>query len=204
MNELNKIIGNWIQIIDDQNIKSIEDYSYHTGIIEESSKNHCVKCVAVNKCWFKNEIGKKPETFNYSNINIVDNLTKGILPGLYHPRCHCKESMIFPSSYNDIQLIIPNGKIDWLFKDKSNWIISMGYEPNNKFITSLYEQIKQSYFYGKYAIQTHNNFGVKIRINIDLHGQNDKRNKIYNLISSFTIFPNGKLKCNTLIGGWQK
>ena len=29
---------------------------YDTGVIEETTKNHCVKCVAVNKCCFK-EVG---------------------------------------------------------------------------------------------------------------------------------------------------
>ena len=55
MNELDGVIGNWIQIIDDKNEITIEDYGYETGIIEGTTENHCVKCVAVNKCWFKNE-----------------------------------------------------------------------------------------------------------------------------------------------------
>ena len=52
MNELDGVIGNWIQIIDDKNEITIEDYGYETGIIEGTTENHCVKCVAVNKCWF--------------------------------------------------------------------------------------------------------------------------------------------------------
>ena len=45
---------------------------------------------------------------------------------------------------------------------------------------------------------------VKIKINFDLPGQGSKTGKVYKLKSSFTVFPNGKIKCNTLIGGWQK
>ena len=33
-------------------------------------------------------------------------------------------------------------------------------------------------------------------------GVNEKIGKIYDLKSSFMVFPNGKLKCNTLLGGW--
>lgn len=55
-----------------------------------------------------------------------------------------------------------------------------------------------------YSIQTHTHFGVKIKLNIDLPGYKNKEEKSYKLTSSFMVFPNGKIKCNTLIGGWQK
>lgn len=80
----------------------------------------------------------------------------------------------------------------------------MGYELNEDFIIILKEKIRQSYFYGMYSIQTHTHFGVKIKLNIDLPGYKNKEEKLYKLTSSFMVFPNGKIKCNTLIGGWQK
>lgn len=35
MNVFQKVLGNWIQIIDDQNTLTIENYDYNTGVIEE-------------------------------------------------------------------------------------------------------------------------------------------------------------------------
>ena len=198
------LIGNWIQIIDDQNKKTIEDYGYDTGVIEGTTGNHCVKCVAVNKCWFKSEKGKKPERFIYTGIDIIDAISKGIFPGLYHFSCHCKEVPIEIKNMWDIQLIVPSGKNDWLFLDKSNWINTMGYEPNDDFLNILYDKIKQAYYYGNYEIQNHTNFGVRIKLKVGLEGRGIKTGKIYYLKSSFMVFPNGKLKCNTLIGGWYK
>ena len=61
------ILGNWIQVVDNQNNITIEDYGYDTGVIEGTTKNHCVKCVAVNKCCFKNEENKKPKPFDNRN-----------------------------------------------------------------------------------------------------------------------------------------
>ena len=80
----------------------------------------------------------------------------------------------------------------------------MGYEPNNEFLQLLYNKIKQAYYYGQYEIQKHDNYGVRIKLKITINGYGDKKDKIYDLKSSFMVFPNGKLKCNTLIGGWYK
>ena len=204
MNIFDNLFGNWIKIVDKGNELTIENYEYSTGVIEGTTGNHCVKCVATNQCWFRNEKDKKPEKFNLTGIGIFDGLINGVLPGLYHWRCHCVEYPIEVFEIDKIQLIVPAGKIDWLFTDKGEWVKSMGYELNNLFIDILCKEIKQAYFYGKYIIQSHNNYGVKININVDLNGINDKNGKVYKLISSFTVFPNGKIKCNTLIGGWQK
>ena len=200
MKTLKDLIGNWIKIVDSKNDITIESYDYSTGIIEGTTKNHCVRCVAANQCWFRNEEGKKPEKFNFS---LSDFVSKGLLPGLYHPNCHCEEITIYPS-IDDIDLIIPSGKIGWLFFDKLEWINSMGYCADNKFLEILTGKIKESYFYGNYFIQNHTNYGIKIKINFDLNGGGIKQSRVYKLTSSFTIFPNGKIKCNTLIGGWQK
>lgn len=198
------LIGNWIQIVDEYNSLTVENYAYNTGITEGTTGNHCVKCVAVNQCYFKNEKGKKPEKYDYTGINLVDTLIKGVLPGLYHYRCHCKETPANIENVNDIQLIIPEGKDAWLFFDKSDWIKSLGYEANNDFLEVLYGKIKEAYFYGHYEIQNHTKYGVKIKLRIDIEGRGIKTGRIYHLKSSFMIFPNGKLKCNTLIGGWYK
>ena len=204
MGIFDNVLGNWIQVNDEQNEITIENYGYETGVIEGTTGNHCVKCVAVNKCWFKDEKGKKPEKFNYTGIDFIDAIAKGIIPGLYHYRCHCKEIPVEMENIDDIQLIIPSGKNDWLFLDKSDWINSMGYEPNDNFLSILYGKIKQAYFYGYYEIQNHTNFGVRIKLKISIEGKGIKTGKIYDLKSSFMVFPNGKLKCNTLIGGWYK
>ena len=203
MSIFDNMLGNWIQVVDNENNVTIEDYSYDTGVIEGTTKNHCVKCVAVNKCCFKNEENKKPKPFDITGIDILDSILNGLTPGLYHFRCHCKEIPI-NLNIDDITLIIPDGKIKWLFIDKSEWIKSMGYELNEDFLLILKEKIRQVYFYGKYKIQTHTNFGVKIKLNIDLPRSKNKKERLYKLTSSFMVFPNGKIKCNTLIGGWQK
>ena len=204
MNELDGFIGNWIKIIDDKNEITIEDYGYEIGIIEGTTENHCVKCVAVNKCLFKDENGKKPKQENFTDVDLFEIISKGLWPGLYHFNCHCNEIPTEISSPNDVQLIIPSGKNDWLFQDKSDWINSMGYEPNEQFLETLNKKIRQAYFYGYYEIQNHTKFGVKIKLKISIEGKGIKKGKIYDLKSSFMVFPNGKLKCNTLIGGWYK
>ena len=128
MSVFNNILENWIQVVDNQNNITIEDYGYDTGVIEGTTKNHCVKCVAVNKCCFKNEENKKPKPFDITGIDILDSIMNGIIPGLYHFRCHCKEVPVQINSINEIELIVPEGKIPYLFKSKSGWIKSMGYQ----------------------------------------------------------------------------
>ena len=198
------LLGNWIQIIDDQNEITIENYGYDTGVIEGTTGNHCVKCVAVNKCWFKNEKEKKPERFNYTGIDIIDAMVKGLLPGLYHFRCHCKEVPIDMVSIDSIQLMVLEGKINWLIKDKADWIKSFGYREVNDFINTLLHKTKEAYFYGNYTIVNHTKYGCKINLQVDIPGVNEKTGKVYKVTTNFMIFPNGKLKCNTLLGGWQK
>ena len=53
-------------------------------------------------------------------------------------------------------------------------------------------------------IQNHTNFGVRIKLKVTIEGKGMKIGKTYNLKSSFMVFLNGKIKCNTLIGGWYK
>ena len=47
-------------------------------------------------------------------------------------------------------------------------------------------------------------YGNKINLLIDIQVVNEKFGKNYKIKSSFMVFLYMKLKCNTLIGGWQK
>lgn len=47
------------------------------------------------------------------------------------------------------------------------------------------------------------NHGVKIDLYLTLPGAGIKIGKSYPVKSAFMIFPNGKLKCNTILGGRQ-
>lgn len=203
MSIFDDLLGNWIQIIDEQNEIIIENYGYETGVIQGTTGNHCVKCVAVNKCWFKNEKEKKPEKFNYTGVNIVDTIAKGLFPGLYHYRCHCKEIPIEVDSIESIQLLVSEGKINWLIKDKIDWIKSFGYHDINAFVDTLLHKTQEAYFYGNYIIVNHTKYGCKVNLEVDIPGINEKSGKIYKVKTNYMIFPNGKLKCNTLLGGWQ-
>ena len=57
---------------------------------------------------------------------------------------------------------------------------------------------------GNYAIVNHTKYGCKINLQVDIPGVNEKTGKVYKVTTNYMIFPNGKLKCNTLLGGWQK
>ncbi len=158
---------------------------------------HCVKCIAINQCWFLDEEGKKPEEVNYGIEEIIKNKI-----GLYQYNCHCKKIDIPKPKESDIKLIIHQGKIDWLFKDKSGWIKAMGHEPNNDFLEYLKNQIRTSYTLGKYYIMKIDNHGVAIGIQLIINGAREKSGKTYVLSSGWMVFSNGKLKSNTLIAGW--
>ena len=53
-------------------------------------------------------------------------------------------------------------------------------------------------------IHNHTNYGVKINLFLKIPGKGRKEGIEYRIKSAFMIFPNGKLKCNTFIGGWWK
>ena len=88
------------------------------------------------------------------------------------------------------------------FKDKQDWIRSLGYDNNNEFLMVMYKLIKQAYCDGDYKIKNHDKHGVKIDLYLTLPGAGIKSGKTYPVKSGFMIFPNGKLKCNTFVGGW--
>lgn len=89
----NKVLSKfntWIKINDNKSKWTIEDFPYETGVDEIVTNPHCWKCVTLNQCWFKNEEGKKPKEFDYSDYSLIEvPLSKR---GLYHLNCHCKKS----------------------------------------------------------------------------------------------------------------
>lgn len=189
----------WFKVEDDKNNIVIDDFDYEHGIQGPITKKHCVKCIAINQCWFLEEDGKKPEETNYEIEEIIKDTKNKI--GLYHYNCHCKKIDIPIPKKSDIKLIIYQGKIEWLFKDKLEWIKSLGHEPNLKFVEYIKDKIAESYCEGKYHIRSIDKYGVRSTVYIDIEGNGEKRDKKYSLKSGFSIFSNGKLKCNTLIGG---
>lgn len=206
MSIFKNVIQNWIQIADNQNSLTIENYGYDTGVLKGTTGTHCVKCVAVNYCYFKDEKGKKPEKFDFNNINIMNFLFNGLIPGLYHPKCHCLEKSSTIDGFNDIKLIIPPGKINYLFRNKLEWVNAMGYHDNDyeNFVQILLRKTKEAYFYGNYYIENISKYGCKININVTIPGYNEKKGREYNIKTNYMVFPHKKLKMNTPMGGWQK
>jgi hypothetical protein len=202
--EVNKKFGKWIQVLDSDNTSvTIEDFDYAQGVHGEITAKHCDKCVSVNKCWFKDEKDKKPEPYPILGIEVLDDFANAVTPGLYHFKCHCYESGIMTPNVEDVKLIIPEGKEGWLFKDKQDWIRSLGYDNNDEFLKVIYKLIKQAYCDGDYKIKNHDKHGVKIDLYLTLPGAGSKLGRSYPVKSAFMIFPNGKLKCNTILGGRQ-
>lgn len=202
--EVNKKFGKWIQVFDSDNTSvTIEDFDYELGVHGLVTLKHCDKCVSVNKCWFKDEKDKKPEPYPILGIKVLDDFANAVTPGLYHFKCHCIESGIMTPNVEDVKLIIPEGKEVWLFKDKQDWIRSLGYDNNDEFLKVIYKLIKQAYCDGDYKVKNHDKHGVKIDLYLTLPGAGIKSGKTYPVKSGFMIFPNGKLKCNTILGGRQ-
>ena len=192
--------NDWIQIVDNLNNAVIDDFDYKIGIQGSVTQKHCVKCIAVNQCWFANEKNKKPKPMSYS-VEQVLNDSKNAM-GLYHYNCHCKEIDIPTPNESDIGLICPKGKDEWLFRDKTPWIRSLGYENDNEFLEYLKKKVVKSYCLGRYVILRIDNHGVAINVFVDIEGGGEKVNKTYRVKSGWMVFSNGKLKCNTFIGGW--
>ena len=198
------ILGNWIQIKDDQCPLTIANYSYKTGVIEGTTGNHCVPCVVVNNCWFKDEPNKRPTVENLIAPTKVSDIKSFDNAGLFHPHCHCKEIRLPDPDLNDIKLIEVDRKMAWTYSEKHEWIHSMGYESCEDFSESFYLALKKAYLYGNYIIQYIDNYGARIRLFLELPGKGENINKIYEPTSAFMIFPNGSLKCNTILGGKRK
>lgn len=192
----------WIKVEDDECKWTIEDFSYIDGIDKGKIKPHCWKCVSVNKCWFKNEKEKKPESALKKDRLLDSILEQG---GLYHPNCHCREIGIQKPGLGNIELITTKGKVEYLFTKKFNEVIKpMGYSLDDKNeIIKLYEKLaKEAFSSGNYVIRTHNEFGVAITLYYQFPGKNEKIGRYYNIKSGWIIFPNGKIKANTIMGGF--
>lgn len=205
MSILKNVLENWIQIVDYENKTTIDDYGYDTGVIEGTTGNHCIKCVAVNQCYFKDEKSKKPEIFDITGIKVLDILINGLTPGLYHPFCHCVETPTYIEQIDEICLIVPPSKIEYLFRKKLEWVKAMGYYENDRdmFVKMLLQKTKEAYFYGNYYIEGLSKYGCKINLKLTIPGYNNKKGKDYKIETNYMVFPNKKLKMNTPIGGWQ-
>jgi len=194
--------SDWIKVEDDDNPWTIEDFPYESGVDESLTHPHCCRCVTVNKCYFANETGKKPEPMQ-DEKGLAYALTKE--SGLYHPHCHCEEIGVQSLEVDRIQLIIASGKIDYLFSKKLNDIINtMGYTIKDKeeIIQRYSILVKEAYVEGNYKIKEHSKYGVRITIFYDFPGKNEKQGRKYKIKSGWAIFPNGKLKANTIMGGF--
>lgn len=203
--EVLKFFGDWIKIRDYRSKWAIEDFRYDMGVDESLTSPHCWKCVTVNKCWFKDEEGKKPKEFDNSRYSLIDlPLSKR---GLYHPNCHCwKHKMPAPRS-EEIKFIIPEGKIDWMMKDKGHLLKEMGYNKSDflEVIEIIKSLISNNFVKGDYSFKAHDERGFRIGFVLEkFPGKNEDSGKFYKLKTGWSIFPNGKLKCNTLIGGMKK
>jgi len=186
--------SDWIKINDRMSLWTIEDFPYDTGVNTALTYPHCWECVTINQCWFKNENGKKPEEFN-----------PNVPPNLYHVNCHCNRLAIAKPKISDIKLIIPKGKEEYTIGKKSGWVRYMGYDDYKEFFKIFYQKSKESFIAGKYKIDSHTRYGVKINLNLLIPNKYlKKEDEFFKLIASFTVFPNGKLKLNTHLGGWQK
>lgn len=174
------------------------------GVPEDGVDDHCWKCITVNRCWFKNEDNKKPEEFDYSKYSLIE--TPMEIRGLYHPNCHCKKFALKTPKVEDIKFLMLQGKIDYFFKDKLNWYYSWGYkdEDREEFINLVKGLVAQSFVNGDYECEQHSQYGYKINIFITIPGKNEKVGHIYKTWSCYMIFPNGKLKLNTVIGGKEE
>lgn len=126
--------------------------------------------------------------------------------GLYHPNCHCKKIAIDNPTTNDIELIIPDGKIEWMIRDKGHLLKEMGYKENEfeEVVIIIGDLIREEFIKGNYITRIHDKYGFKIGFLINnFPGKNEDQGKFYKIKSGWTIFPNGKLKCNTFLGGLE-
>lgn len=188
--------NDWIQVVDNLNDVVFDDNE--NGIHGLITQKHCEKCIAVNQCWFANEKNKKPESMEYSIEQILNDSKNKI--GLYHYNCHCQEIDILTPTEKDIKLICPEGKDDWLFRDKTPWIRSLGYENDNAFLEYLKKKVVESYCLGQYEIRDITKYGVAINVFVNIEGRGKNFGKIYTAKSAWMVFSNGKLKCNTFLG----
>lgn len=205
--------GNWIYIKDDNCRWTIEDFPYSTGVDQSKTTPHCAKCVAINRCYFVDENGKKP-TEQSNNLGLFNSLKKNNAQELnktklacYHLNCHCTKTYKNAPNYRSINLIIPEGKYLWAIKDKGHLLKAMGYkqEEFNEAFETIEQLVRENYAWGEYSYRAHDEKGFRISFVLEnFPGKNEKLGYKYKIKSGWTIFPNYKLKCNTIIGGLAK
>ena len=199
---LNGIFSDWIKISDKYSNWTIEDFPYETGVDEALTYPHCWRCVTVNNCCFKNEENKKPDEFDYSKYSFIN--SPATKHDLYHPNCHCAKLVKQQPKTKNINLLIPKGKYDWAIKDKGHLLKALGYrdfEFNDAF-EILKKLVKEEFSAGNYNFRIHDEKGYRISLIISkFPRKNEDLGKFYKIKTGWTIFPNFKLKCNTLIGG---
>ncbi len=94
-----------------------------------------------------------------------------------------------------------------MIKDKGHMLKEMGYtESDYAEVVEIIKTLVSEYFvYGNYLFKTHDEKGYRIGFILEkFPGKNEDFGKFYKLKTGWTIFPNKKLKCNTLIGGLKK
>ncbi len=194
----------WIKIYDPKNQWTIESFA-KANYDETKIKPHCVECTIVNQCWFKDEENKKPEEFDYSKYSVSEiPLEKR---GLYHPNCHDRKQKIQSPRPSEIYIFDLERRMDYLFDKKRDWLKTMGYTSEDKQeVFQILERLSmESYCKGEYINnppeESKKKYGFRIRIKISFPGKREMFGRVFPLTSSYIVYPNGKLKNNTPIGG---
>lgn len=93
-----------------------------------------------------------------------------------------------------------------MIKDKSHILTALGYRESEyiEAVETIKNLVAKKYIDGDYIFKAHDEKGFRVGFVIDFPGKNEDSGKIYKLKTGWSIFPNGKLKCNTLIGGLTK
>lgn len=88
---------------------------------------------------------------------------------------------------------------------KLEWFFSWGYHESDAeyFVNLIQSLVKVAYVKGNYEIEKHTKYGFAINVFISIPGKNEKHGRCYDVWSCYTVFPNGKLKLNTIVGGHQ-
>ena len=71
----------------------------------------------------------------------------------------------------------------------------------NKSVENFKEQVKESYRMGNYEYEKHEKSGYQINLFLTINGKNEKWGMVYKLKTAFIIFPEGTIRCVTLVGG---
>lgn len=199
--------SDWIQVVDPKSPWTLDNVEMtKDGINPEQVKPHCLKCVVVNQCWFKNERNKKPEPFGYEKYATVElSKMKGI-QGLYHPNCHCKEIEIPNPTESKIQVVCADDKMDDVYARKFGLIEAWGYTENDKALlkSNLIRSATEKYLNGDYKLFIYDEFGFRFSIQVSVPGIHHKAGRIYQFITGFMVWPNGKIKNTTFFGGKVK